>query len=193
LQDKIGAIIGLMIGIFLIIFRKKFPDLLIRKQLGERATPRAEKAKRNLKQLEEIGLKGVLHRTLEIVPIILGVFLILMGISEFFPAHATKYIIGLPVAAFFAAIIAAFFELEFLFPFLWKDVQKYIRDYHGILHQDIQTSSGTDKIKAAMSGPTDDPTLCALQRKAVIYSVICFIPLFLIILFAFHVIYILTS
>jgi len=188
--DELGTILGLVIGCCLIVFRKKVVDFIIRKQLKEQATPKAEEYHRKVK---ETKFEGILHKVLEISSIVFGVFLILAGISEFFPPQATKYVIGLPVAAFFAAGVAAFVELKFIFHFLWKDVREYTRNHYRILHQSIQNSSGTDKINAASSEPTDDPILHALQRKAIIYSVICFIPLFLIILFAFCAIYRLTS
>lgn len=185
----------LVFGICLIILRKRFPSFLIRKNLDEIATPRAKKGRRDLQQLKEMKLEGVLYKTLEIAAIIFGVLLILISISEFFP-KTEKYIDSVIVyfmLSLFAAGAASIVELIFIFPFLWKKVRKYTLDRDGILSQNVQNSSGTDKINAAMSGPTDDPVLRALQRKAIIYSIICFVPLFLIVLFAFCTLYILTS
>jgi len=187
--DKLGTSVGLVIGVCLIIFKKRFADLIIRKQLEERVTP---KRMGYHQQLKEMKFEGILHKGLEIAAIVFGAFVVLMSISKFSPQvdKYIRYFIAYSMLAFFAACVAAFVEFLLLFRFLWRNVHGYARQRYGDWYQSVQ---GSDKLNAVSAGPTDDPVLRALQKKATIHSAVCFVVLFVIFLFAFFTIFRLTS
>jgi hypothetical protein len=190
--EKPGAIIGLLIGACLIVFRKSFADLIIRKQLEEGATPRRAEYRR---QLKEMKLEAILHKGLEIAAIAFGVLAVLISISELFP-QTQKYIHRFIIyffLSFFAAGMAAIVELRFLFRFLWRRVRKYTIERYGDSYPSLHDSSASDKLNAIRAVLSDDPILRALERRAIIYTVVCFIPLFVIFLAAFCTIIRLTS
>jgi len=190
--SKAGAIIGLFIGFCLIIFRKRVRSLYLKKHFEEHRTPKKIEYQ---KQMQEMKLEGIFHKGLEIVSVTAGMFLVLMSAAEFFP-QASKYIvyfIAYSLLAFFAAGAAALVGLTLLFGLLWKNVQKYARERYPDWYRSVKASSGSDKLNAVRSGPTDDPVLHALRKRATIHSVICFIALFVIFLFVFYTIFRVTS
>lgn len=190
--DKLSAILELAIGIYLIFFRKNFANITIQKQLEEIKTPKALEHQRQLKAMNG---EGILHKVLEIMAIVIGVGLVLLSISGFFP-QAKKYVayvLGLFALSFFAAGAAALVEFLLLFRFLWRKVRKYTLDRYPDWHCSVQNSSGSDKFSAIRSGPTDEPVLRALEKKAIIHSIVCFIPLFAFFLLVFYTIYRVTS
>lgn len=189
---KFSAIIGLVIGVYLIFFRKSFANITIRKQLEERKTPKALEYKRQLKAIKG---EGILHKVIEGMSIVVGTVFLLLSISEIFPQtnKYVTYIIGLLYLSFFSAIAAALVEFLLLFRFLWRKVRKYTLDRYPDWHCSVQKSSGTDKLSAIRDGPTRDPVLRALEKKAIIYSIICFIPLFAFFMLTFYTIYRVTS
>jgi hypothetical protein len=190
--DKLGAILELAVGCYLIFFCKRASALIIRKQLEERTTMKTKELRQ---QLKEMQLEGILHKILEVMAIVIGVGFVLLSISGFFP-QAKKYVaylLGLFALSFFAAGAAALVEFLLLFRFLWRKVRKYNFDHRPPWHRSVQNSSGSDKLNITKSGPTDDPILRALEKKAIIYSIVCFIPLFAFFLFAFYIIYRVTS
>lgn len=191
--SKPGAIIGLVIGCCMIIFRKRYTGLIIRKQLEERATPKTRKYRR---QLKEMQFEGILHKVTEIMAIVVGVGFILLSIPEFFPQTEkyVRYFIGFFMLSFFAAGAAAFVEFTFISNFLLRNVRKYTRERYGDWYQSVQNSSGSDKLNALRNGePEEDPALHVLRKKAAIYTVVCFVTLFVIFLLAFYTIFRVTS
>lgn len=145
--------------------------------------------------MKEMKLEGIFYKVLEIISIAVGVLLILMSAAEFFP-QADPYIgyfIAYSLLAFFAACAAGLVELKFIAPFLMRNIHKYSREHYDNWYQSIQGPSQNDKLNTVRSEPTDDPVLRSLQRKASIYLVVCFVVLFVILLFAFYTIFILTS
>ena len=190
--DKFGSFISLVIGVFLVFFRKNFVNMVIKKQLKERKTPKALEYQQ---QLKAVRGEGILHKILEIMAIVVGTGFLLFSISEIFPQtnKYVTYIIGLFALSFFAAAAAVLVEFFLLFRFLWRKVRKYTLDRYPDWHWSIQKSSGTDKLKAINNGPTNDPVLRALEKKAIIYSIVCFIPLFAFFMLAFYTIYRVTS
>lgn len=189
---KAGAIIGLFIGVCLIIFRKRVRSLYLKKHFEEHTTSKKIEYQ---KQMQEMKLEGIFHKGLEVVSVTAGMFIVLMSAAEFFP-QAGKYIgyfIAYSLLAFFAAGAATLVESLLLFRFLWKNVRKYVRERYGNWYRSVETSSGSDKLNAVRSGPTDDPVLHALRKRATIYSVVCFVALFVIFLLAFYTIFRITS
>jgi len=190
--DKLGAIVGLVIGCCMIIFRKSWADLFIQKQFEEHTTPKKIEYHQ---QMKEMKLEGILHKGLEIVSIAVGIFLILMSAAEFFP-QAGKYIgyfIAYSLLAFFAACAAGLIELKFIAPFLMRNIHKYTRERYGNWYRSVQNPSKSDKLNAVSDGPTDDPVLHALRKRATIYTIVCFVALFVIFLLAFYTIFRVTS
>jgi len=190
--DKLGAIVGLVIGVCLIIFRKRVRSLYLKKQFEEHTTPKRIVYQQ---QMKEMKLEGIFYKALEIISIAVGVLLILMSAAEFFP-QADQYIgyfIAYSLLAFFAACAAGLVELKFIAPFLMRNIHKYTRERYDNWYQSVQSPSKNDKLNAVRSEPTDNLVLRALQRKAFIYLVVCFVVLFVILLFAFYTIFILTS
>ena len=192
MRDKIGAILGLVIGIYLIIDRKSFANTIIRKQLEENTTPKTLEYQRQLKAMNG---EGMLHKVIEVMSIVVGTGFLLLSISDFFPQtnKYVTYLIGLFALSFFAAGAATLVEFLLLFRFLWRKVRKYNLDHYPNWYRSVQNSSGSDKLSSVRSGPTDDPVLRALEKKAIIYSIVCFIPLFAFFLLAFYTIYRVTS
>lgn len=191
--DKLGAIIWLIVGCCLILFRKSFVRLMLRKQLEERDTP---KTREYLRQLKETKLEGMLHKGLEIALVVFGVLSILGSIPELFFPQGRKYfvyILGFFALSLFAGGAAALVELLLLFRFLWGKVRKYTIERYPDLSKSIEGSTGSEKLNAIRSVPRDDPVLRALERRAIIYSIVCFVPLYLIFMFVFYVIYRVTS
>lgn len=190
--NKFGALIGLVIGIYLIFFRKNFRNMIIKKQLEEIKTPKALEYKRQLKAIKG---EGILHKVIEGMSIIVGTVFFLFSISEIFPQtnKYVRYIIGLLYLSFFSAIAAALVEFLLLFRFLWRKVRQYNINQYPDWYWSFQKSSGTDKLNAVRNGPKDDPVLRALEKKAIIYSIICFIPLFAFFMLVFYTIYRITS
>jgi len=189
---KLGAIIWLIVGCYLILFRKSFVRLMLRKQLEERDTPKTREC---LRQLKETKLEGMFHRGLEIALVVFGVLSILGSIPELFFPQGRKYFTYILVffaLSLFAGGAAALVEL-LLFRFLWRKVRKYTIERYPDLAESIEGSTGSDKLNAVRSVPRDDPVLRALERRAIIYSIVCFVPLYLIFMFVFYVIYRLTS
>ena len=88
--------------------------------------------------------------------------------------------------------MAALVELTLIFRFLWRNVRKYIQDRDN-LSWTVQNSSGGDRLNAVSAGRSDDPVLRSLQKKAIVYSIICFIPLYVFFLFAAYAIIRVTS
>ncbi|UCC22581.1 MAG: hypothetical protein JSW23_00460 [Planctomycetota bacterium] len=189
--DKLGVIVGLLIGINLIIFRKRFVRIMVRKQLDERTTPRTKEYRH---QLKEMKLEGVLHKGLEIAAIVFGVLLVLMSIPEFFPAadEVVSYILEFLILSLFAGCAAAIVELLVLFRFLWRKVKGYTQELYDDSLQSVQGSCGSDIPSAVRSVPTDDPVLRGLQRRAIVYTVICFTGLYVVFLVALYAIIRLT-
>ncbi|KPL23607.1 MAG: hypothetical protein AMJ75_05775 [Phycisphaerae bacterium SM1_79] len=190
--DKFGAIIGLVIGVYLILFRKNFANMIIQKQLEGRKTPKTLEYQQ---QLKAINGEGMLHKGIEIMAIVVGTGFLLLSISEIFPQtnKYVKYLLGLFALSLCAATASAFVELFLLFRFLWRKVRKYTLDHYPDWHCSVQKSYGTDKLSAIRNGPTDDPVLRVLEKKAIIYSIVCFIPLFAFFMLAFYIIYKVTS
>lgn len=190
--DKLSAILELAIGIYLIFFRKNFANITIEKQLKERKTPKSLEYQRQLKEMKG---EGMLHIGIEVMSIVVGTGFVLLSISDFFPQtnKYVTYLLGLFALSFFAAGAAALVEFLLLFRFLWRKVRKYTLDRYPDWHCSVKNSSGSDKLNTIRSGPTDDPVLRALEKKAIIYSIVCFIPLFAFFLLAFYTIYRVTS
>ena len=190
--DKPGALIGLLIGISLIIFRKRVRSLCLKKHFEEHTTPKKIEYQQ---QMQEMKLEGIFHKGLEIVSIAAGMFLVMMSAAKFFPqlGKYIGYFIAYSLVGFFAACAAALVELKFFFHFLWRHVRQYTIDRYGDSYPSLHNSSGSDKLNAISALPRDDPTLRALERKAIIYSIVCFIPLFVIFLAAFYTIFRVTS
>ncbi len=191
--DKLGPILGLAIGCYFIFFRKSAGNLMIRKQLEERTTP---KAKEYQHQLKEMQLEGILHKIVEIAVMTVGVGFVLLSIPELFFPQARKYFTYLLVffmLSLFAAVAAALVEFTLISRFLFRNVRKYTRERYGDWYQSVQNSSGSDKLNAVKSGPTDDPILHTLRKRATIYTVVCFVALFIIFLLVFYTIYRVTS
>ena len=190
--DKFGSFISLVIGVFLVFFRKKFVNMIIKKQLEERRTPKALEYQQQLKAIKG---EGMLHKGIEVMAIVVGMGFILLSISELFPQtkNYVRYLLGLFALSLCAATASAFVELFLLFRFLWRKVRKYNLDHYPDWYWSIQKSSGTDKLRAVRNGPTDDPVLRKLEKKAIIYSIVCFIPLFAFFLLVFYAIYRVTS
>ena len=190
--DKFGAFIGLVIGICLVFFRKSFVNMIIQKQLEERTTPKTMKYRR---QLKEVKGEGILHKGVEIMVIVVGTGFILLSISEIFP-QTNKYVtyfIGFFMLSLCAATATTLFEFLLLFRFLTRNVRKYTREHYGDRYLSAQNSSVSDKLNATSKEPTDDPVLRALRKRAAIYIVVCFIPLFAFFMLAFYTIYRVTS
>lgn len=190
--DKLGSIIGLVIGICLILFRKGFGNIIVRKQLKERTTLKTMK---NRWQLKDVKGEGILHKGIEIIVIVVGMGFILLSISELFP-QTNKYItysIGFFMLSLCAATATILVEFLLLFRFLMRNVHKYTREHYGDRYRSVKNSSVSDKLNATSEETTNDPVLQALEKKAIIYSIVCFIPLFAFFLFAFYTIYRLTS
>jgi len=190
--DKLSAILELLIGCYLIFFRKKAASIIIRKQLEERTTL---KTKEYQLQLKEMRLERILHKILEIMAIVIGMGFVLLSISVFFPQAKTyvAYSLGLFALSFFAAGASILVEFLLLFRFLWRKVRKYNVDHYPDWYRSVQNSSGSDRLSIVKNGPTDDPVLRALEKKAIIYSIVCFVPLFAFFLLAFYTIYRVTS
>lgn len=166
--------------------------MIIQKQLEERKTPKALEYQQ---QLKAINGGGMLHRGIEVMVIVVGTGFILLSISEIFPQtnKYVKYLLGLFALSLCAATASAFVELFLLFRFLWRKVRKYNLDHYPDWYYSVQKSSGTDKLSTVRKGPKDDPILRALEKKAIIYSIVCFIPLFAFFMLAFYTIYRVTS
>ena len=110
MPDKPNAILLLLIGACLVVFRKRFADLMIRKQVEETATTKRIQYRR---QLKEMKLEGILHKVLETAVIVFGTLLLLISVSEFLP-QTNKFItcfIAYSMLSFFAGCVAAFVEL----------------------------------------------------------------------------------
>jgi hypothetical protein len=190
--DKFGALISLLSGVYLIFFRKSFANMIIQKQLEERKTPKALEHQRQLKAIKG---EGMLHKGIEVMSIVVGTGFLLLSISEIFPQtnKYVTYLLGFFALSLCAATASAFVELFLLFRFLWRKVHKYTLDRYPDWHCSVQKSSGTDKLSAIRNGPTNDPVLRALEKKAIIYSIVCFIPLFAFFMLVFYTIYRVTS
>lgn len=179
--EQLGAIVALLLGINLIIFRKRFVRIMVRKQLEERITPRTKEYRR---QLKEMKLEGVLQKGLEIAAIIFGVLLVLMSIPKFFPTadKIVGYFLEFLILSLFAGCAAAIVELLVLFRFLWRKVKTYSQERYGDLLQHVQCSSQSDMLSAVRSMPTDDPVLRRLKRRAIVYTMVCFGALYVVFL-----------
>lgn len=190
--DKLGAIIMLVIGCCLILFREKTSSLYIRKHFEGQRTPKRIKYKN---QLKEMKFEGVLFKGLEITAVILGIFIVILGIFKF-SQQADKYIRYFTVyfmLILFAACVAALIELKYIAPFLMKDVHKYTQDNHVILNNRIQNnpkSGGPDVTKGTSE---EDSVLRALQKKSFIYLIVSFMVLFTTFAFIFYAIFMVTS
>ena len=181
---KLGTILWLAIGCSLIVFRKKFPYLVIQKQIKESATSRAKNTEESLQQLKELKFDSMFNKTLEIVAIVFGVFIIIMSTSEFFPniGKYLRYYVAYIMLIFFAACVAFLVELKFVSNFLFKKVNNYIQNYYGNPYQksrDLFKSNISDSVDSEKS-MENDPVLRILRKKAAIYSTVVFIFLFVI-------------
>ena len=186
-MDNLIEIIGISVGLILIVFRRDFAAGIIQKQITESDSQKARDASEILKE-KKLGKQ--VSKYMEIVPVIFGVFLILMGASGFFPEKAI-YMIGIPVMVFFAAGAAGVVEFALCARFLMKDVRKYIQDVYPE-YDSIQRVS-REKEYDALSDPENDPILKALRKKAVISLIHCFVILFVVFIFLFYAIYRLTN
>jgi hypothetical protein len=191
--DKLGAIVGLLVGCCLILLRKRYTGLMIRKQLEERTTPKTRKYRQ---QLKEMKFEGTLHKVLEIAAIAVGVGFVLFSIPEFFPQteRYVRYFIEFFILSFFAAGAAALVEFKFISHFLLRNVHKYTGERYGDSYRSLEISSESDKMDVLRNGgPKDDPVLHALRKKAAIHTVVCFVALFVVFLLAFYTIVRVTS
>jgi hypothetical protein len=190
--DRPGYIIGVLIGSCLIIFRKRIAEIIIRKQLEDRATPNRMEYRL---QLKEAKLEGILYKVIEIAATVFGIVLILMSISKLFPKidRYILYFLAYAMLTLFAAAVAIVTEVSLLFRFLWKNVRKYVNDRYGLSYQNVQNSYITDIRDAVNKEMANDPVLRALQKRATVNTIICFIPLFIIFVFVFFMIFRLTN
>jgi len=180
MQDKLVQIFGILLGVCLIIFRKKLFRLLIKKQLEEKPT---QKKTEYLNQIKEMKFEGVLQKGLEILAIILGSFLVIFNtIKLFFPAldRYALYLLRIFAISPFAAGLAILVEYILIFRFLWRKVHKYTQAQYPDWYSSVQNSSGSDKVNAVGAGPTDDPALLMLQKRAGINTLVIFVALFII-------------
>lgn len=191
MQYKLIAIIGLVVGLCLIIFRKKLRNRYLRKHFEEKLAPKKLEYRQ---QWEEMELEGILHKGLELVAIVFGVFVILMSISELFTpvGKYIRYFITYSILTFFAACVSILIEFKLLSSFLLRNVHNYYQEHYGNSHQ-WNKLFGSVKINASNSEAKHDRVLRNLQKKATVKSIICFVPLFTIILSIFLFIFIATN
>ena len=190
IADKSGEILGLVIGCGLIVFRKRFSRLLIQKQLEERETLEINE---DLQQIKEMKLEGFLQKGPEIMALVIGICILILNLPRLFlpqnqGGEYFRYVLLLIAASPFAAGLAILVEYTLMFRFLWRKVHRYAQAQYPDWHSRVNSSFGADKVNAVRAGPTDDPVLRTLQKRAGIYSLVCFVALFVIFLFALYVI-----
>ncbi|MHC4124821.1 MAG: hypothetical protein ACYSSI_14685 [Planctomycetota bacterium] len=191
--DKIGSLIFLIFGISLIIFRKQLVKLNLKIQY--------KKAKlKEIKDLElakEIGLKPHLLKFQEMCYVIVGFIITIICLQELFLPKAGKYInsfMGLFVLSIFAVGGAIFVTFGVLCPFIWLNVDKYLKEKHPDYYRKAHDSSKMERWKMIKSHQQiDDPVLRKLQKKALIYTTFCFSSLFFICLFGLYTLIKITS
>ena len=190
--DKPGALIGLLIGLILIVFRKRIRSLYLKKHFEEHITPKKVEYQH---EMQKMKLEGIFHKGLEIVSLAVGMLLLLMSAAKFFPQTSKHigYFIAYCLIAFFAACAAGLVELIFIAPYLMRNVRKYTQERYGNGYQTTPGFFRDKKLNATGNELMNDLVLKSLQKKALVHLIASFSALFAIFLLTFCIIFRLTS
>ncbi len=187
---KISAIIGVITGLCLIIFRHSFSKSILRGQIDK---SKKEKNIENFKRLKEMRLDGFLSRFLGIQVAFIGTVLVLMYIPTFFPQsrRVIYTIVEFLVFSVFSVGGAGLILGTLLRRFLFGKIEKYMHEKQAL---QVFTSNGSVRNFPEICGSNaengekiEDPILKALQKKSAIKAIICFVILYLIFLSSFFI------
>ena len=187
--DKLGSVIFLVIGIALIVCRKRIVELNLKIQY-KKAKPREIK---ELKQAEGLGLKPFLLKFQELCYALFGLFVTGICLQELFIPKAGMYVnsfMGLFILSVFAAGATIFLTFVVLRPLLWRNVDRHLMENHPEYYQKAHSPSQRERWELVKSRKQiDDPALRKLQKQALLYMItsagllffICFFGLYALI------------
>ncbi len=191
--DKLGSVIFLVIGIVLIVYRKRIVELNLKIQY-KKAKPREVK---ELKQAEDLGLKPFLLKFQEVCYVIVGLIFIGICLQELFLPKAGKYVnsfMGLFSLSVFAAVATIFLTCVVLRPLLWRNVDRYLAEYHPEYYRKAHSPSKSQRWELVKSRKQiDDPALRKLQKQAVLHMIMWAGPLFFLCFFGLYALIKVTS
>ena len=188
--EQILTVFGLVIGMLMIIFRKRFAREWIVSQIKKAKPEEKEeivqlrKTEYGLEKIEEIGL------------LVVGLIFVISSLSDLILPQGEKYIGSAAVLltlSIFAAC-GAIFVMLLILPFLWRKVGRYMKENYLEFYRKAHSPSMTDRLELMKSGEqVSDPVLRKLRMNAIIYTVIMFVILFSVLLFTLYTIVKLTS
>ncbi|MHC4216684.1 MAG: hypothetical protein ACYSWP_25345 [Planctomycetota bacterium] len=184
---KLSAIFGILMGLYWILFRRRYSKRALNKVNDE---SKKESDTGLFKRLKKMRLEGILANFIEFQVTYFGICLILMYIPTFFPQlrHVVNIILKFLFFSYFSVCFAALIMMTLLRRFLFKDTDRYTlkRDALKIFTQKGRIGNFYEKPASDdESGQDADPTLRALNKKLAIKATICFILLYTTFLFLF--------
>jgi len=193
LTAKVGSIIFLILGIALIVFRKRIVKLNLKIQY-KKAKPREIK---ELKQAEGIGLKPFLLKFQELCYALFGLVVTGICLQELIIPQAGKYInsfMGLFILSVFAAGATIFLTFVILRPLIWRNVDRHLKKNHPEYYQKAHSPSQRERWELVKSRKQiDDPALRKLQKQALLYMIMLAGLLFFICFFGLYALIKVTS
>lgn len=189
--QTLGWIGGIILGIGLIVFRKR-----ISRGWWAGALKKAKPKERDtMEQLEKAGFESIIQKVEEIAILVFGLFFVMFGLSEFVPS-LNKYVhygFTFFVLSIFA-VGGASIVIFFLLPVLTKKLNQYRKENFAESYLKARCGSVSERLGTIKSSPKmDDPVLRRLQIKAAIYTGACFFALYVIFMCSFYAIYKVTS
>lgn len=181
--EQLLSIGELVLGILLILCRKRFSQVWLKSQIGKLKPPEKEA----LAQVSELGYKGVLLKVEEIGLLVVGLVFVASSLSHLFFPRVESFVADVSIAIVLAVFAAggAILIMLLILPLVWRKVNDYLNEKYAELYLQSKSRSLMEKHYAAKSiKQIDDPVLHKLQKKATIYTAICFSVLFVMILFA---------
>jgi len=191
--NKALQIIGFVVGVLLIMYRKRFIRGTFRDQLR---TARPSQ-KKQFEELRETDHERVVYKVGEVAAVIAGILIVFStGSALFFPKIGQNVsIIWMTIIFSIFAFGGAGFIVCALSPFLTKNLDKYINEGYAELWIKKRTSPTLKEKLETMKSTSqiNDPALQKLRRKALIRVVVLFVILFAVLLVGQYVIIKATS
>jgi len=185
LWKNLSEIVGLIIGILLILFRKWVVNSVIREQLRRTKN----KTKETIKPLDETGYMMYLHKFMEVIIALIGFIFTISSLQKLIFPGANKFsasIFIFPGLCAFSAAGAALVTF-LMYPILSREVDRHLSRKYSDLWQKSKSLSVTDKVESLkLIKNTDDPVLQRLRKRTVVYTFSLFLISFIGILFMLY-------
>ena len=194
LADTLWSVAFLIIGMSLIVFRKRIVKSNLKRQYRHAKHRDIEE----LRQAKDLGLMPGLLKFQEVCYTLVGFVVIVICLQELFLPQAFEYIntfMGLFVLSIFAICGAMFFAFFDLYPLLWRKVDKCMMENHAENYQKAHSLPAKERIEfiKTYNKKINDPILRKLQIRAIIYTVVWFVIFYIMLMFILYMAIKITS